>query len=92
MHHLSELEARTNTRPTYKQCHGVVEMNGKRYQVYTAVDGSPYVRSEQSGMTLTIPWADLINVAVAQGIDREVNRPDESTGISTWFKIVIGKA
>ena len=47
--------------------------NGKeKYVMSTNIhDNSPIIESKQSGKYFTLPWSDIVNIAVDAGIDTE---------------------
>lgn len=46
--------------------------NGNHYELTTHIgDGSPLVRSKQTGKCFRLPWCDILAMAVEAGIDKE---------------------
>lgn len=71
----------------FRQYQGIAEStDGKKYQFTTNISGGhPILESKQTGRTVTIGWQEIIEIAIAAGIDSR--DPIDSEGVNIELKI-----
>lgn len=50
---------------------GEAKAPGVVYELNTNVDGTPLIRSSKTGKWFSVPWRDLLRLAVDAGIDAD---------------------
>lgn len=48
---------------------GSAKVGAREYELDTTIDGNPCIRSETTGKYFVVSWKDLLEMAVAAGID-----------------------
>ncbi len=50
---------------------GTAVLGKKRYELCTALNGAPLIKSEQTGKTFSLTWHALLDMAREAGVDLE---------------------
>jgi hypothetical protein len=54
-----------------RQAVGDATWDGKKYEMTLSTTMAPLVKSEQTGKTFSLPWKDILTLAIQAGVDEE---------------------